>query len=267
MPSKTYTRTPRLPRIVALIVSLAALGAVAGCSKVASRSLFVPGYADAFKKCSTLTDPQKTDCVRELDGRASRSQSVSGFFEERVRREETLRANEQEADRRQALCPTAQSLITRAIEQGKYGRAWKTKQDTTSCSNATDIARTYATELRRVSPSKIVAYADNTIADDYFDTITIMEWMDYAARGSFISDRGVKIVGNVSQQFDDYLVITSAYADESVTVLHLDKKRYVRAGALTMVIGRFRELAPFENRLGTRRDLPVFELLYAYTGY
>lgn len=210
---------------------------------------------------------EQTDCLHELDAASSGGQSLTGFYEKRVQRQEKEREEGREEERKRQLCPTATARITTAIADGKYGRAWWIRKDSAACPNAKEISSTYLTELRRVPASNIVRFADNTIADDYFNTITIMEWMDYAARGSFISDRGVKILGNVSQQFDDHLVITSPYADQSVTILHLDKKRYVQPGALTMVIGRFRELAPFENRLGTRRDLPVFELLYAYTGY
>jgi len=180
---------------------------------------------------------------------------------ERQRIEQQRREEEERRQRILERCPTAQNLIARAFAKQVYAEAYKIARESEGvCPNSEAIRATLAGEIRMMSPSEVARAGSAEVARLYWRPVGILDWMDAAARGTFIADRGVYIPGTVEQQFDNYAVLE---VSETIrVVLRLDRRRLFQEGQPLYVIGRFAEMGRFTTAFGVRTDLPVFDLVY-----
>jgi len=248
-----------------LAVSLAVVWSV-GCRE-AARGIrrLTYDYPAERQKCDRLTNEAARvgcrDDVAEAQEQAIDPVAYVAKQVEQRRYTDEVRREQAERDRILARCPTAQNLIARAFAQQVYAQAYKiTKESEGVCPNGEAIRATLVSEVRMMSPREVARAGSDDIARLYWRPVGVLDWMDAAARGTFISDRGVYIPGTVEQQFDEYAVLE---VSETIrVVLRLDRPRLFQEGQPLYVIGRFVEIGRFALALGTRVDLPVFELVY-----
>jgi len=238
----------------------------AGCSEAARgiRRLNY-NYPAEREKCERLTDEAtRVGCLDDVADAQRQAIDPAAYVakqSESRRYTDEVRRGQAERDRILSRCPTAQNLIARAFAQQVYAQAYKiTKESEGVCPNSEAIRATLVSEVRMMSPTEVARAGSDDIARVYWRPVGILDWMDAAARGTFIADRGVYIPGTVDQQFDEYAVLE---VGETIrVVLRLDRRRLFQDGQPLYVIGRFVEMGRFAMALGARVDLPVFDLVY-----
>ena len=222
-------------------------------------------YAAERTKCERLTnEAARVGCVDDVAHAQQEAIDPVAYVakqsESRRYTSEILR-DQAERDRILSRCPTAQDLIARAFAQQAYANAYKiAKESEGVCPNSEAIRATLAGEIRMMSPREVERAGSDDIARLYWRPVGILDWMDAAARGTFVADRGVYIPGTVEQQFDNYAVLE---VSETIrVVLRLDRRRLFQEGQPLYVIGRYAEMGRFATAFGVRTDLPVFDLVY-----
>ena len=216
------------------------------------------------QKCLTLTnDEEREICLGDVE-KAEKVAAYPGYFvsERSQAKLKTERQAFQENEREQLLarCRSATDSIRSAFRDGKFGEAYRITQESKACPQADEIRATFLEAVRRLSPQQVAAQRNEDVARIYWRPIELFDWMTAANRGTFITDRGVYLMGLVEQQFDGYAILHTN-TDQRVA-LRLDRPRYLRREHPLVVIGRFAELGPFTTAIGARVDIPVFDIVY-----
>lgn len=220
-------------------------------------------YNRARDRCHK--DPQAYDeCVKAVADANRQKADPFQYFRDKERREQEARQElAKQYDDAMAQCPSARDNVKAAIRDGDYRNALRIATQSSVCANRAQIENAFIGGLKTVSAERIAAYADDNVAMAYWHPIEIWSWLQAASKGRFIRDRGVYFAARVQQQFGDYVVVDGG-SPEARCVIRLDRQRYLAAGQVLNVIGRFREIGHFEIVSGIRSDAPIFDVVYAF---
>lgn len=256
--------TGDLPIRLAAIWCLSALSCLS-CSEISlalKRSRY--DYKWERQKCLTLVDGEERDtCLGDVE-KAEKIAAYPGYFvsersEAQLKKE---RQAFQEHEREQLLtrCRSAADAVRTALRDGKSGDAYRITQESNTCPQADAIREVFLAEVRKLSPQQVAAQQNEDIALVYWRPIELSEWVRESSEGTFVTDRGVYIVGLVEQQFDGFVILQTNI--DLRVALRLDRPRYIQQQFPIYVIARFSELGRFNTALGARADIPVFDLVF-----
>lgn len=253
-------RSRRAGDIVCVGLVIVAAAFLTSCTQAMLSGLRY-NYNRAHDQCAYEPPAQYGECVQAIRSLAQRGADPNEYWASKERRAKEA-AQQRERERAEALsrCPSATERVMSATNRGDYRSAIAVLRDSSVCPDQQAIAKTLITEIRKLTPQRVAAYRDDDLAALFWQPIELVQWLDASSRGSFVSDRGVYIVGRVAQQFDDKAVLE---VTETVrVVVRLERQRFLQVGEQIFVIGRFAEIRPFTTALGARVDMPVFDLVY-----